>query len=53
MAKPNYGSKKRQKELARQEKRDLKKQRKMDRKTDHSEIQHDQANKTIEPLGIS
>ena len=46
MAKPNYNSKKRQKEIARQEKQELKRQRKMDRKTDKSEIESEQNQKT-------
>ena len=49
MAKPNYKSKKRQKELARQEKKELKKKRKMDQKTDESEIQQDQDANRIDP----
>lgn len=49
MAKPNYKSKKRQKELARQEKKELKKQRKIDQKADVSEIEPDQTQKAIEP----
>ena len=49
MAKPNYSFKKRQKELAKKEKRELKRQRKIDQKTDESEIQQDQTQKTIEP----
>jgi hypothetical protein len=50
LAKPNYQFKKRQKELARKEKKELKKQRKTDQKTDESEIPQDQAPKTIDPL---
>jgi hypothetical protein len=53
LAKPNYKSKKRQKEVARQEKKELKKQRKMDRKTDESEISQDQIQNTIENPGTS
>ena len=53
LAKQNYGSKKRQRELARQEKKERKKQRKMDRKADESEVQHDQTNKPIESLEIN
>ena len=53
MAKPNYKSKKRQKELARQEKKELKKKRKMDQKTDGSEMPPDQTEKTNEPPEIT
>ncbi|MGB9498790.1 MAG: hypothetical protein ACKVE4_03375 [Dissulfuribacterales bacterium] len=43
MAKPNYQFKKRQKELAKKKKQELKRQRKIDKKTDDFEIQQDQA----------
>ena len=49
MAKPNYQFKKRQKELAKKKKQELKRQRKIDQKIDDSEIQQDQAQETIEP----
>jgi hypothetical protein len=49
LPKPNYKSKKRQKELARQEKKELKKKRKMDQKADGSEIIPDQTEKINEP----
>ena len=42
LAKPNYQFKKRQKELARKEKKELKRHRKMDRETDGSETPPDQ-----------
>jgi hypothetical protein len=48
LARPNYKFKKRQKELANQKKQALKRQRKTDQKTDDSEIQQDQTQKTIE-----
>jgi hypothetical protein len=38
----NYQFKKRQKELAKKEKKELKRQRKIDQKTDETEIQQDQ-----------
>ena len=50
MSKPNYKSKKRQKELARQEKKELKKKRKMDRNADESEIQQDPNQTTMENI---
>jgi hypothetical protein len=50
LAKPNYQFKKRQKELA---KKEPKRQRKIDQKTDESEIQQDQTQKTIEPQGTT
>jgi hypothetical protein len=49
LAKPNYQFKKRQKELAKKKKQELKRQRKIGQKTDDSEIQQDQAQETIEP----
>ncbi len=48
MARPNYKFKKRQKELANKKKQALKRQRKIDQKTDESEIQQEQSRKTIE-----
>jgi hypothetical protein len=48
LARPNYQFKKRQKELANKKKQDLKRQRKIDQKSDESEIQQDQTQKTIE-----
>lgn len=49
MAKPNYQFKKRQKELAKKEKKELKRLRKIDQKTDESEIDQDQTQQRIEP----
>jgi len=49
LAKPNYQFKKRQKELAKKEKKELKRQRKIDQKTDETEIPQDQTQKTIKP----
>jgi hypothetical protein len=49
LAKPNYKSKKRQKELARQEKKELKKKRRMDHKSEASEIPPEQIEKSNEP----
>ena len=48
MAKPNYQFKKRQKELAKKEKKELKRQRKIDKKSVESEIQQGQTQKTME-----
>jgi hypothetical protein len=49
LAKPNYQFKKRQKELAKKEKKALKRQCKIDQKTAESKMQQDQTQKTIEP----
>jgi hypothetical protein len=49
LIKPNYKSQKRQKELARQQKQELKKKRKMDQKSDASEVQLGQNQNQIEP----
>jgi hypothetical protein len=48
LAKPNYKFQKRQKELARQEKKEIKRKRKIDQKTDESEAQQEQNENTIE-----
>jgi hypothetical protein len=49
LAKPNYSFKKRQKELAKKEKQELKRQRKLDQKADEAQIQQDPTGKTPEP----
>jgi hypothetical protein len=50
LARSNHKFNKRQKESA---KKELKRQREIDQKTDESEIQQDQTRKTIEPPGTT
>jgi hypothetical protein len=49
LAKPNYQFKKRQKELAKKKKQEIKRQRKTDQQSDESEIQQ---NPTLETLDV-
>ena len=49
MAKPNYQYKKRQKELAKKEKKELKRQRKLDQNVEEAEIEQEQAGEQVEP----
>ncbi len=49
MAKPNYQFKKRQKELAKKKKQELKRQRKTNHQPDEAEIKQDQTQETLEP----